>query len=465
MARQRRCAIALLLLLPFPHTLAASPDDDAAWWHDGLALPDGDAFFRGWLADRVDTAAAVSAERHGAAAVSAGLAAACPPGGIAFVFDDVGDAFVLGLEGPSLEHVPAGRWPGAIAQLKAAGAAPSLVLFLHGRDAWHGVLSMSDAEKVDTFADALHAGLFRAAGPDGSDRARDAARLLPSCIAALDVALPADKRGEVDGGNNDEDSNLVAGRRSPARQLAPAEGECLVPAAAPVDCVMLSQENVSTAAPAWATPSIIRGLPPWPASLDWMEHFDWEPGPASDSDDSIEAQRAFIRIFDAYYGRPSFLPPTGNLRISYSRRGGGVSFCIHAFSWLRLLRGRKLWFFAPPDVPMPPNTHRDHCQDPREAPPAGVTHVCGQRENDVIIVPTLWWHATCNMEPDRMTMAIGSQGPEPMERIDRVHQADTALARVRDRDAVAEMIEKRSVDDAAERPRLATPGLDDGVFD
>ena len=64
----------------------------------------------------------------------------------------------------------------------------------------------------------------------------------------------------------------------------------------------------------------------------------------------------------------------------------------------------------------------------------------------VIVVPTLWWHATCNMAPEEMTFAIGSQGPEPRERADRVHQADQALARLRNPSALARMIEKEMAD-------------------
>ena len=470
----------------------------ADWWTAGIAVENSDAFFLSWLADRVDAAAAAwpapadTAETTAAgdtAAAAAGPRGACPPGGIAFIFEDAGDAFVLDAEGPSLVYVLPGRWPGA-------GAAPGLALFLHSRVAWHGLLSMGGAEKDDTFAAALDVGIFRAAagGADGRGRAADAARLLPACVAAFDAAFdaaggaintrPASRRpGSLPEDGEDAPAGFlypVAGRLPPARREAAvverqrrlqrqrqreqddALGEC---PAEPANCVLLSPANVSAAAEhRWPVPAIVRGLPPWPASLAWMEHFDFEAGPASPSDESVEAQRAFIKLFDAYYGRPGFVPPTGNLRISYSKRGGGVTFCHHAFSWLRILRGRKLWFFAPPDVPMPPNTHRNYCLDPRQAPPAGVTHICDQRENDLMIVPTLWWHATCNMEDDRMTFALGSQGPELSERVDRVHQADTAMARVRDPDALARLIEQHSSSVAARARRRKMIDRDVGTL-
>ena len=69
-----------------------APAPFAAWWRNGLAVPDSDAFFHAWLAPRVDAAAASKDP-----ALHESLREGCPQNGIAFVFDDDDDAFVLGV--------------------------------------------------------------------------------------------------------------------------------------------------------------------------------------------------------------------------------------------------------------------------------------------------------------------------------------------------------------------------------
>ena len=126
-------------------------------------MPDGDGFFLSWLAPRVAAAAAAPAT----APVHRALRTACPPAGIAFVFDDADDGFVLGLPGPSLERVGHGRWAEALDALGDADAPPGLMLFLADRVAWHGLLTTGGRDKEAVFATALEVGIFRAVGPGG----------------------------------------------------------------------------------------------------------------------------------------------------------------------------------------------------------------------------------------------------------------------------------------------------------
>ena len=110
-----------------------------------------------------------------------------------FVLADADDAFVLrvapddddGTPTPatsftSLDYYPAGEWSGALAAMEAEGTSPSLVFVLHGRVAWHGLLSMGGSEKARAFAAALETGVFSAAPADTADH------WLQMCVAAFD---------------------------------------------------------------------------------------------------------------------------------------------------------------------------------------------------------------------------------------------------------------------------------------
>ena len=110
-----------------------------------------------------------------------------------------------------------------------------------------------------------------------------------------------------------------------------------------------------------------------------------------------------------------FRPPKAFVRSSQWMvhsvgRTSGVHMCKHGFAWLAAVVGGKAWFLAPPERPRPDNPE---CQASPQAapgatlvPPHGVTHACMQKEGEVVVAPTAWWHATCNLG---VTVAIGGQ--------------------------------------------------------
>ena len=132
---------------------------DHVWWDHGIgAMRNADGFFRKWLAPRVDAAAVAAAEDPNGGA----LRAACPYN-VAFHFEDDGDAFVLdfgGRQGPSLEYVA--YWAMPDGSEGASAVLADLVLHLHSRIAWHGLLAMGGEEKEESWRQARQRGIFSA---------------------------------------------------------------------------------------------------------------------------------------------------------------------------------------------------------------------------------------------------------------------------------------------------------------
>ncbi|KAL1515964.1 hypothetical protein AB1Y20_002577 [Prymnesium parvum] len=82
----------------------------------------------------------------------------------------------------------------------------------------------------------------------------------------------------------------------------------------------------------------------------------------------------------------------------------GVEMANHGFAWIGLIAGEKLWYASPPEVPRPagPSCSRRDQIEPLE----GAT-ICLQRPGEVMVVPTAWWHATCNL--GEFTLGVGGQ--------------------------------------------------------
>ena len=80
----------------------------------------------------------------------------------------------------------------------------------------------------------------------------------------------------------------------------------------------------------------------------------------------------------------------------------------HAVAWLATVAGAKLWSVAPPELPQPSDVvcREDGAIERERAAQQGVSH-CLLMPGEVIVVPDLWWHATCNLLP--YTVAIGGQ--------------------------------------------------------
>ena len=72
------------------------------------------------------------------------------------------------------------------------------------------------------------------------------------------------------------------------------------------------------------------------------------------------------------------------------------------------MAGAKLWHLAPPHVPKPALRS---CKgrgrvDWVQAASDGVRH-CAVLPGETMVVPSMWWHATCNLQP--YTVAMGGQ--------------------------------------------------------
>ena len=166
----------------------------------------------------------------------------------------------------------------------------------------------------------------------------------------------------------------------------------------------LRQMEPRERAAALQVPTLVSNLTDtWPTHDEWLRHFSFDGGHPDEPPDAARkaARSTLTRIFDRWYGHPSpFHQRSVRLRISYSNRGGGgVSFCNHGFSWLALRQGTKVWFFAPhgsPAKPEDPSCAGAVSAAEAQRPPRGATHQCVQRPGTVIVVPTAWWHATCN---------------------------------------------------------------------
>ena len=64
---------------------------------------------------------------------------------------------------------------------------------------------------------------------------------------------------------------------------------------------------------------------------------------------------------------------------------------------MEVFRGRPASASHEAVAPEPLNCRPLTRQPPRPPrAPRGATHRCTQRVNDVVVVPTAWWHATCN---------------------------------------------------------------------
>ena len=105
---------------------------------------------------------------------------------------------------------------------------------------------------------------------------------------------------------------------------------------------------------------------------------------------------------------PDVLARAAAVRVFSFGGGLGVRMANHGFAWLGLVFGEKRWYLAPPVAARPgePTCAWDRCWDRGEDLGADVT-MCVQRPGDVIVVPTAWWHATCNCAA--YTFSMGGQ--------------------------------------------------------
>ena len=140
------------------------------------------------------------------------------------------------------------------------------------------------------------------------------------------------------------------------------------------------------------------------------------PHPGIDISSDRWRNEYFLRELDDRFPVPAVLARASASRVvSVFHDSIGVRFredrgAPHGLSWIGLLTGTKYWYFAdfahaPPEEPRCPWSKRSAKPARLETVP-GATHDCIQRVGEVVVTPSVWWHATCN---DGFTVAIGGQ--------------------------------------------------------
>ena len=127
--------------------------------------------------------------------------------------------------------------------------------------------------------------------------------------------------------------------------------------------------------------------------------FDNEPGMSMEEELLLNSIRKLRKTPDVL-SRAS-----ETLFFSFGGGTTGVNVANHGFTWIGLLRGRKLWYVAPPNVTKPnePNCFRNITES--ESIPHSFK--CLQYPGEIFVTPTAWWHATCNL--DQYGIGIGGQ--------------------------------------------------------
>ena len=122
-----------------------------------------------------------------------------------------------------------------------------------------------------------------------------------------------------------------------------------------------------------------------------------EPGNA-------ETEEELVATMALQTSVPDILMRTQALVVSLGGGTDGVQMAQHGFAWIGIVAGRKRWYLDHPDETKP--TDPD-CSSREEDQQSKSEVICTQGPGEVVIVPTTWWHATCNVEP--YTLGIGGQ--------------------------------------------------------
>ena len=101
---------------------------------------------------------------------------------------------------------------------------------------------------------------------------------------------------------------------------------------------------------------------------------------------------------------PELLKRAGGTTVFSFGGGTGVRMGNHGMAWVGLIAGRKVWYTAPHHVQRPENPT---CMTGDEIEDLPTVSHCLQKPKEVMIVPTAWWHATCNLDP--YTLGLGGQ--------------------------------------------------------
>lgn len=235
-------------------------------------------------------------------------------------------------------------------------------------------------------------------------------------------------RAVVGGTGQVAQPDSMVGSLAEATSVAPARTPPNVTA---VSCRRLAADDLKRMSPreraaALDQPTIITGLiDTWPSTVWLRSSFGFDSVDPTKLDRQARASRqaaadALLRRLNSEYATPEPLLRASAQRVlSYMMGQGGVHITPnHGFAWLGLVNGSKRWYLAPPTLPVPDEFGCTHAHGMRcasdawaecMARAAGCTHVCEQSTWEVIVVPTAWWHATCNEHGDDGTVGIGGQ--------------------------------------------------------
>lgn len=146
---------------------------------------------------------------------------------------------------------------------------------------------------------------------------------------------------------------------------------------------------------------------------------DWHTVIVESAKFNTEEENGFMDDLQRDYDVPELLLRTTGTRVLGFGGGLGVRMANHGFAWLGVVAGAKRWYVAPPHVEKPPEpvcgckhgciggADEDRYENLEVEDLGDAVGVCEQRVGEVMIVPTAFWHATCNLEP--YTIGIGAQ--------------------------------------------------------
>ena len=129
-------------------------------------------------------------------------------------------------------------------------------------------------------------------------------------------------------------------------------------------------------------------------------------------------EKKLLRELEDFRPIPTFLKGRGRDSLFFSFGSGrqGVNTANHGFTWIALVSGMKRWHVAPHEYPM---AQEPHCY---EWPERVASHACTQNAGDVILLPTAWWHSTCNYGDE--TIGVGGQDSCDLGCEERVHSGE-----------------------------------------
>lgn len=127
--------------------------------------------------------------------------------------------------------------------------------------------------------------------------------------------------------------------------------------------------------------------------------FDNEPGMSLHEQEFLNGIRRFRSV-------PNMLK-RAEQTLFFSFGGGrqGVEMANHGFTWIHLISGQKRWYVAPPSEYRPHNPTCSKRGQKENLGPQVLT--CTQYAGEIFVLPTAWWHATCN--DLEFTVGVGGQ--------------------------------------------------------